>query len=251
VTTKWDGFSLLAFDLESTGIDVFKDRIVTAALVDVPAAGRPVATSYVTDPGIEVPEAAAAVHGYSRARAIAEQTHTVEQLLFEVTGRIALRLGKGQPLVGFNLAYDLTLLEAECQRHGVDTLASRLGGPGAIAPILDVFVLDKHASRRRGKRQLPIVCQHYGVVHTGAHDSTGDALAAARLFPRVMATPGKFPGMTLAALHQAQVGWRREQCDSLREYFDREGKPHDGVPGDWPVQMAVYEQAGAELGAVS
>ena len=74
------------------------------------------------------------------------------------------------------------------------------------------------------------------VEHTGAHDASGDALAAARLWPRIMAKHArKFPGHSLGSLHQAQIGWRKAQADSLRAYFDRNGTEHDGVCGEWPL----------------
>lgn len=231
---KWADFPMLGFDTETTGVSPDQDRIVTAALVEIHPGRRPVTTSYVVDPGIDIPPEATEVHGYTRERAIAEQTHTPEQLLFEVTGRLALWMGHGYPIVGFNLAFDLTLLEAENHRHGVDTLAAR----GSIQPVVDVYVLDKFADPyRKGGRKLDQVCATYGVTHVGAHDAGGDALAACRLWPRIMAKHSrKFPGMTLPALHQAQIGWRKAQMDSLRAYFDKNGTEHDGCNGDWPVR---------------
>jgi DNA polymerase-3 subunit epsilon len=230
---KWAGFPMLGFDTETTGIDVHHDRIVTAALVECHPGQRPTITSYVVDPGTEISPEATAVHGYTRDRAAAEATHTPEQMLFEVTGRLALWMGHGYPIVGFNVSFDLTLLEAENQRHQVDTLAAR----GSIQPVVDVYVLDKFADPyRKGGRKLDQVCATYGVVHTGAHDAGGDALAACRLWPRLMAKHArKFPGMTLPALHQSQVGWRRTQMDGLRAYFDKQGTVHDGCDGGWPI----------------
>jgi DNA polymerase-3 subunit epsilon len=230
---KWAGFPMLGYDLESTGVDVHQDRIVTAALVEIHPGRRPATTTYVTDPGIDIPEEAAAVHGYTRDRAVAEQTHTPEQLLFELTGRLALWMGHGFPVVGFNCSFDFTMLEAENRRNQVDPLTSR----GQIQPVVDVFVLDKFVDRyRKGGRKLDQMCATYGVVHTGAHDAGADALAACRLWPRLMAKHSrKFPGMTLLGLHQAQVGWRREQMDSLREYFDKKGTEHDGCDPGWPL----------------
>jgi DNA polymerase-3 subunit epsilon len=131
------------------------------------------------------------------------------------------------------------MLEAENHRHGIDTLTSRLG-PGQIQPIIDVLVLDKFADPyRKGGRKLDQLCATYGVRHTGAHDAAGDALAACRLWPRIMAKHSrKFPGHTLGSLHQSQVGWRRAQMDSLRAYFDKKGTEHDGCCGEWPLHRA-------------
>ena len=241
---KWAEFPLLAFDLETTGVDVFADRIVQAALVDLKPGSRPATTTWLVNPGVEIPDAAAEVHGITTARAQAEGTDPAA-MLFELTGRLALWMGRGFPIVGMNLAYDLTLLEAENVRHGVDTLTSRLAK--GIGPVLDVLVLDKYADPyRKGGRRLEQLCEVYGVRHTGAHDAAGDALASARLFPKVMtAHARKFPSHSLGSLHQAQVTWRRDQQGSLRAYFDKKGTEHDGVCGEWPVHVHCAPKAGA------
>lgn len=237
---KWTDFTLLAFDLETTGISVHEDRIVTAALWEVPAGGRPTLTSYVVDPGIPIPAEAAAVHGYTREKAIAEQTHTHDQALFEIAGRLAHWMGHGGPVVGFNLAYDFSLFEVECQRWSVDGLVARLG-PGKLQPVIDAHVLDKQLSRRRGKRTLTATCEEYGVRHMGAHDAGGDALASARLFRAIVRRyPEAFPeALSLGRLHQQQVGWRAKQMDGLRAYFDRSGIEHDGCDGGWPLHTTL------------
>lgn len=241
--SKWAGMPCVGFDTETTGVDALHDRIVTVALVHIHPNQRPRITRYVVDPGIEIPEQATAVHGYTRARAQAEATHTIDQMLFEVTGRLAYTLGIGIPVVAMNAAYDLTILEAENRRHQVDGLLARLG-PGKIQPVIDPFVLDKYADPyRKGGRKLVDLCAVYEVRHTGAHDSAGDALAACRLWPRILARhASKFRGQTLPALHQSQVGWRKAQADGLRDYFDRKGIEHDGVDAGWPLLTGMTRE---------
>lgn len=237
--SRWARQRVAAFDLETTGTNAHTDRIVTAALVDIhPGIRRPIIDTWLTDPAIPIPEEAAAVHGWTTEK-IAASPDKVDpgQALFEITGRLARALGQGIPIVGYNLAYDLTMLEAENTRHDVDTLASRLDKP--VAPIIDALVLDKHADPyRKGSRKLGDVCAHYKVVHTGLHDSAGDALAAARLWHRIIDThPDQFAGLNLAGLHVAQQQWRAEQMKSLRAYFYRAGKEHDGCCGEWPIHV--------------
>lgn len=235
---KWAEMPLNVLDFESTGVDPVNDRVVQAALVEFRPGQRPVARTWLVNPGIPIPDGAAAVHGITTARAQAEATHTPEQMLFELTGLLALALSRDIPLAAFNAAYDITLLECENVRHGVDTLRSRMRR-GNICPVVDPFVLDKKFSRRKGSRKLADVCNHYGVIHTGAHDAAGDAIATGRLIPRVMASEGaakaKVQHYDPVILHQAQIEWRTEQMDSLRAYFDRTGKAHDGCDTGWPV----------------
>lgn len=253
--TKWDRMPAMALDFESTGVNPFEARMVTAALVVVEPEKRPRIDRWVVDPGIDIPEEATAVHGYTRDRAIAEASHTVDQALFEIVGRVALWLEHGKPLVVFNAPYDITLLEAECRRHDVESLIARRSTISRIAPVIDPMVLDKAADPyRKGvcaedrknpcqcgavDKKLTSLCLHYGVQHVGAHDASGDALAACRLWPRIIARhPGTFRGFTLGALHQAQIGWRRQQQISLAQYFARQGD-HEASAScnpEWPIQ---------------
>lgn len=252
----WTRAPLLAFDLETTGINPHRDRIVTAAIVDIRAGQRPATTTWLTDPGIDIPTEATEVHGITTTHA-RQHGQAPDVALHEIAGVIALALTRGTPVVIANAAYDVTMLETECVRHGVPTLAERLGGADRIRPILDPQVLDKAADPfRKGicpcgcgatAKKLTDLCLHYGVRHTGAHDATGDALAAARLVPAILGrywTQGApqrrghgqaLRAVSAAGLHASQIYWRREQADGLRAYFDRAGIDHDGVPGEWPL----------------
>lgn len=237
-SSKWDGWDVLGFDLETTGVDIWNDRIVQSALVKIDAGKRPQTATWLVDPGIPIPDEAAAVHGITTDRAQAEGSDP-GQMLFELVGQLALAMGRGRPVVGMNLSYDLSLLEAECKRHSIDGLVTRLG-VGRVGPIVDVLVLDKHVDPyRKGGRKLEQLCTTYDVRHTGAHDAAGDALAACRIWPRLMAKHArKFGGHTIGSLHQSQIGWRKDQADSLRAYFDKQGTEHDGVCGEWPLHRA-------------
>ena len=241
---KWDNFPTLGFDLETSGVNVIEDRLVTAALVELQPGHRPQTTTWLANPGIDIPQAAADVHGITTAHA-REHGRDPGEVLFELTGRLALWLGHGQPVVTMNGSFDLTMLEVENKRHGVPTLIERLG-VGKLQPIIDVLVLDKYADPyRKGGRKLVDLCRVYGVTHVGAHDAAGDALAACRIWPRIMAKHAtKFRGQTLGGLHQSQVGWRKAQADGLREYFDKKGIEHDGVDPGWPLQ-SIPAGAGA------
>lgn len=232
----WDD-KRLALDIESTGVNPHTDRIVTTSLVYVAGVLRPTHTTWVIDPGIPVPDGAAEIHGWTTEKVKAHpQVRDPGEALYELVGRIALAMNRspGMPLVLMNAAYDLTMLEAECRRHGVDPLSTRL--ERGIRPVVDVMVIDKAFDRyRRGGRKLTQLCAHYGVPLGDAHAAYADALAAARLVPRMAA---KHPGLrryTPEQLHDVQVEWRAEQQESLRAYFDKQGTVHDGCCGTWPV----------------
>jgi len=72
-SVPWFASPMLGWDTETTGVDVESDRIVTAALVEVgPGGASP--QHFVIDPNVEVPEAAARIHGWTTERVRAEST---------------------------------------------------------------------------------------------------------------------------------------------------------------------------------
>lgn len=216
----WHAGALLALDVETTGTDPFEDRIVTAALVEVDPAGRCEIRSWLIDPGVPIPAGAEAVHGISTEQAVRDGVAPA-QALAEITTAVADWLAAGGPVVAFNASFDLTMLEAENERHGVATLGQRLG---EIRPVIDPFVLDKQVDTyRKGKRTLPVLAELYGVTLDNAHSAAADAAAAALLARRIAVEFPELGDYTLDALHDAQTSWRKEQQRSLAAYFERQG----------------------------
>lgn len=234
--TAWHRGRMLAFDTETTGPDPDWARIVTATVVEIGSGGITATHQWLLNPGVQIPQGAIDVHGVTNERARAEGMDPAVAV-FEIAGLLALNLHRGVPVVAYNGSYDLTVLDRECRRHGIDTLNDRLDHVG---PIVDPFVIDKavgprQARFRKGKRTLTASCEHYGVRLDGAHDATADALAAARVAYRQAEMYPDEVQLDLPRLHSLQVTWRREQCASLAAYFAKQGKPQD-VNGDWPVQ---------------
>lgn len=238
--------ALCGMDTETTGVSVWTDRIVTAAVVDVQPQARPVMHRWVIDPGVDIPAEAAAIHGWTtdRIRSHPDAREPAEAL-FEIGGMVALNVRRGVPLVLFNAVYDLTLFEVECVRHQVPTLADRLGRK-TWGPVIDGMVIDKAMSRRKGKRRLGDVCAFYGVALPGAHDSSVDALAACRLVPVLVERyADKLAGFTAEQLHNEQVAWRRAQQADFREWLLRQDSSKDvsDIRPEWPV-LPVPTKAG-------
>lgn len=243
----WHLGNLAPFDIESTGVDVENDRIVSATVAHITPGQSPQVFSHLVAVDVDIPEAATAVHGITTEYARANGTPAI-QVLNAVAADLTGAMLEGTPIVGSNLVYDFTLLDRELRRNSLPTVEDRLGRP--IAPVVDVFVIDKALDMYRpGKRQLNALCAHYGVRLDDAHDSTADALAAARVAfklgqrgAKAMSDPldvmdiyaGRrypenivrafqvFSKMTLAELHEAQAGWYAEQATSLAQYFRRQ-----------------------------
>lgn len=230
---SWHMGRLAAFDLETTGIDSQSDRIVTAAVSVVGAGLEPQDHAWLLDPGVEIPVAATAVHGITTARARAEGQPPAEAVE-QIVAALAARLREGVPVIAFNARFDLTVLDREARRHGVEPLLDRVGGSAGML-VVDPLVLDKQLDRfRKGKRTLGAVCAHYRVRLDEAHAANADALAAARVAWRLGQAFAELRDADLRALHAQQVGWAAEQAASLEEYFTRNGRP-ERVERAWPV----------------
>lgn len=258
----WSTGYQVAFDLESTSVDPHEARIVTAAVIHAKPSERPRALGWVVDPGVPVPAEAAAIHGWTDEKIAAHRdqrgrARKPADALFEVAGQCALAMNHGIPVVGMNLSYDLTLLEAECRRHQVPTLADRLA-PKAIRGVVDVMVIEKHFSKRKtfpvcecgcgaASRRLGDLCLHWKVAHVGAHDAGGDALATLRLLARLVDAYPDLARMPLPKLFQSQIEWKATQMRSLASWFRRSGEHEkaETVCGSWPVHGDCCAQAAA------
>jgi len=226
-------FDLVAvFDLETTGVNVERDRVVTAYVGLIDSSGTVLrAEHWLADPGVPIPEGAAAVHGITTEKARAEG-RDAREVVAEIVGALRGLLSEGIPLVAYNASYDLSLLRHEAARHGVEPLDDP-------RPVVDPFVIDKALDRyRKGKRTLDLVAAHYGVALDDAHEASADAIAAGRVAIAIAARFADDLGDSLDAIHDQQVAWAREQAESLTDYFHRIGKiPADEtIDGTWPVR---------------
>ncbi|MFE4052188.1 3'-5' exonuclease [Streptomyces sp. YIM B13518] len=230
----WTTGPLAAFDLETTGTDIETDRIVTAAVVRLePDGGVSTERTWLLDPGVAIPEEAAAIHGISTAQARA-QGAPAPRAVEEITQAVAEVLRAGTPLVVMNARYDLSLLDRECRRYGLESLSERLGS--LPSPVIDPLVIDKHIDKyRKGKRALHALCAHYGVSLDDAHDARADAVAAARVVRRLGEKHRPVGTMSLADLHDLQVRAAAEQSASLQAYLRRTTNPAAVVERAWPV----------------
>ncbi|MBB6120442.1 exonuclease domain-containing protein [Nocardiopsis algeriensis] len=231
---SWHTRPMAALDFESTGLDVTADRIVTAALWRIdPAARTKDVRTWMADPGIEIPAEATAIHGVTT-----EQARGSGRPAAEVVAEIAAALEKvsadGLPVVVYNAPYDLGLLCAELDRHGLP--AGFVEGLRVIDPL----VLDKRVDPyRRGGRKLTDVCALHGVPldQEQAHGASADALAAARLAWKLAAAHEELTALDLDDLHAAQVRWKAEQAASFQAYLRRKD-PEAVVDGSWPVALS-------------
>ncbi|MEV7633382.1 exonuclease domain-containing protein [Microbacterium sp. NPDC089318] len=218
------------FDLETTGVDVTSDRIVTAHVGVLDRHGRELAArDWLADPGVPIPDGAAAVHGISTEHARAHG-RPAREVVTQIVHALRTLFAQGLPIVAYNASYDFSLLAHEARRHGIPELL-------APSPVIDPLVIDKAFDRyRRGRRTLTVVADHYQVPLDDAHQASADAIAAGRL-ALALAKEFTLP-RSAAELHSRQIGWARDQAATLTDYFIRIGRlePEQTLDGTWPVR---------------
>lgn len=219
---------VLVFDTETTGIDVFNDRIVQLFIGIADGNGDLIEQyEWLIDPGIEVPEEASNVHGFT-TEFLRENGIVPEGAL-----KAALEVFQAYsdvPWVAFNLNYDLSILDKEMLRHGVH---GYFGGWAVYSTsMIDGLVIDRHKDKwRKGKRKLANMAEAYGIDFDP--DALHNAAADVELTTKVTrAIVNKHGMMTNAEQAEAYRTWAVDF-----EKYLRRNDPEAVVDSQWPVRL--------------
>lgn len=105
---------IIFFDLETTGVDVVKDRIVEISLVKVSPDGTEEIKTRRINPGMPIPEGATAIHGIS-------DEDVKDSPSFKSVAKSLANYIEGSDLAGYNSnKFDIPMLMEEFLRAGVD-----------------------------------------------------------------------------------------------------------------------------------
>lgn len=162
----------LALDLEATGLNPGRDRIVQVAAIAMlgpRVLDAPRLESNVR-PGIPVPPSASAIHGL-------RDEHLVGAPPFAALAPALVGLLDGRVLIGQHIAFDLALLRHE---------AARAGMPWRDPPALDVGLLFGALEPSVADLSLESIASRLGLTIEGRHSARGDAMAAAQIYARLL-----------------------------------------------------------------
>ena len=224
------------FDLETTGVDIDASHIVSACVALLDSDGEVVERwDWLADPGVEIPDAASAVHGITTERVQADGREA-SVVIAEITQTLRTLFALGIPVTIYNAPYDLSLLDRECRRHGLAPMSDP-------HPVIDPLVLDKAVDRyRKGKRTLEAAAERYGVVLDDAHDAGADAIAAGRVAQALARAYPAELGVDAHRLHRRQTVWYAEQAARFQDYIRRAKGEQDYVASTaWPVRWPENE----------
>ncbi len=159
-------------DVETTGLDVERDRIVSIGAVRLH--GSRLYSSRLLDqlvnPGIPIPERSAAIHGVTDAMVSAAPSFA--QMAADVTALIA-----GTVVVGHNIAFDLAVLRHEARRA-----PPPWSEPLALDTMLLAAALEGGAAR---DLNLEALASRLAVDVHGRHTALGDCLVTAEIYARL------------------------------------------------------------------
>lgn len=152
---------IIFFDLETTGVDTAKDRIVEISMVKVKPDGEEEVRTRRINPGIPIPPEATAIHGITdadvaNAPKFAQIARSLEEFI------------RGCDFGGFNSnRFDLPVLVEEFMRAGIDVDFKRRR-----------FVDVQNIFHKKEQRTLVAAYKFYcGKELDGAHSAEADTLA--------------------------------------------------------------------------
>jgi len=199
------GLPAVSLDLETTGLDVRRDRVVSVAAV--PLSGGLILRERVFErlvrPEVPIPPLATRIHGITDEMVAAAQTlpNVLAELLAVISDRI---------IIGHSIGFDLAILRHESARNGIAWEERAWLDTGLLAIALNPAL---------AQGGLESVADWLDVEVDGRHTALGDALIAAeiyvRLLPRLrdagvrtLAEARRFQATAQAALNlQEAAGW--------------------------------------------
>ena len=154
------------FDLETTGLDVSKDRIVQIAVVKINLSNEREEKKVLVNPTIPIPKEASDVHGITDEMVNDKPT-------FKQVAKSFYEYIEGYDLYGYNIiGYDLPLLVEELLRAGVEYNFDNV----RIVDVMSIY-------KKLHPRTLSACYNYYtGKILEGSHDALNDTRATVDAF---------------------------------------------------------------------
>lgn len=216
------------WDVESTGIDVFEDRIVQMYFAVIDADGNLLKDyEWFIDPGVPVPKEASDVHGFT-TEWLQENGDTPSEALWGI--RKVMLDYADLPQIAFNMNYDLSIIDAEMKRHEVTRHLGRWFSTNG--KLIDGLVIDRAKDKyRKGKRTLEAQAKHYGVDFNPeeAHSAKYDVLKTAEVTLKIIEKFGRPSTKEQAKMY-------RDWATNFEKYL-RKNDPTASVDTHWPLKQ--------------
>ena len=208
---------VVVIDTETTGLDVEKVRIIEigAVRLETCAPGPQLVFSELVDPGIPIPEASTRIHGIADAD-VAEAPPFPERIAeFKAWAGSAV-------VVGYSVGFDLAVLKAEHERHGLLWQPPRA---------LDVVHLVELVAPQLPEQSLDTAASWLGVEMHDRHRALGDARVAAEIYRAVVPKLREKGIVTLAQAERAIRSLSTRMAEEAQAGWHDMGQSGDGSGG--------------------
>jgi DNA polymerase-3 subunit epsilon len=162
---SWRHLTLAAIDVETTGLDPERDRIIEIGIIEMVDGEVSDRYCQLINPGMPIPRAVRDLTGIQEEDVVGAPSF--ETVAREVQGRLS-----GRCVVGYNLSFDRSFVTAELQRAG-------LSWPEG--PTLDPLIFARALLPWLKTKKLVEVAAALGVELHEAHRAGDDAEAAGRV----------------------------------------------------------------------
>ena len=214
-SSTWVERGFIAFDTETTGVDVATERIVTAAAVVFVNGVETESREWLIKVDIDIPLQSTEVHGITNQMS---QTQGLNQREALEDIRSFL-VDSGLPVVCFNSQFDRAILDSNLVRVGLEPLTS--------VPDICPYVIDKQQDKfvkGKAQRRLQPTVARYGLeLHESDwHGALADSRVTGRL---LLAQQERFPHLfqeDVTELAEAIGTWREQQDRDFKEWLSRQ-----------------------------
>lgn len=209
---------MITFDLETTGTDIHKDRIVEICVIKTGNEPK----TYRFNPGVPIPKESSDVHGITNEMVANEPT-------FKQRAKSLYEYIKGEDILGFNSnAYDVPLLYNEFARAGIiwDYSQNRFFDAGNLFKIFEPRTLEAAYKLYCDKELI------------GAHGAEPDAKATLEVFEAQLQKYG-FDKNNLDFI----CNYERKRVDLFNVFMEKDGEIYFNVgkhKGELAKQQKSY-----------
>lgn len=219
---------IVFFDLETTGVNISRDRIVEISYIKILPDGKEIEKTYRVNPGMPIPEESTAVHHIT-------DMDVADKPKFKNIARELVREFTGCDFAGYNSnRFDIPMLAEEFSRAEVDFDFTR-------ARFIDV----QNIFHKKEQRTLVAAYRFYcNADLTDAHSATADTRAT---YEVLKAQLDKYPDLENDVLKLAEFSSQAKNVDLAgRLVRDEKGRIviNFGKYKGRPVEDVLREDAG-------
>jgi len=206
----WHEHAIVMFDVETTGLDRDKDRVVEVGFPRFEHGNLVARWGTLINPGMPIPKASSSIHGIKDADVAGCPSFTAAM------GQM-LKLTRRAWPAAYNASFDKSFLLASVARSSLELSGAASPIFNADVPWLDPLVWERKKRGVRGNK-LVQACERYGIDTGNSHRAEDDAVAAGLVMMKAMKE--MMPASTMAGVlsrqhdlaeaHEAEfASWRR------------------------------------------